>query len=276
MLKAWLAHPLTKGLDIDDPRTTHLRLQIIQEKSFLRQIYQEWYQSLALVLPPGEGAVLELGAGAGFTKDFIPEVIASEVFYCPNIRAVLDASRLPFAARSLRGIVMTDVLHHIRQPRFFFTEAARCVRTGGVMAMIEPWVTSWSRFVYTRLHHEPFHPEIQSWELPTEGPLSGANGALPWIIFARDRRQFEREFPEWKIEFIKPIMPFRYLVSGGISLRGLTPGWSFGLWRQIENTLACWSTELAMFAQIVLRRVDNPTSMRLSTKVPPDVTSRQQ
>jgi SAM-dependent methyltransferase len=276
MLKAWLAHPLTKGLDIDDPRTTHLRLQIIQEKSFLRQIYQEWYQSLALVLPPGEGAVLELGAGAGFTKDFIPEVIASEVFYCPNIRAVLDASRLPFAARSLRGILMTDVLHHIRQPRSFFTEAARCVRTGGVVAMIEPWVTSWSRFVYTRLHHEPFHPEIQSWELPTRGPLSGANGALPWIIFARDRRQFEREFPEWKIEFIKPIMPFRYLVSGGISLRGLTPGWSFGLWRQIENTLACWSTELAMFAQIVLRRVDNPTSMRLSTKVPPDVTSRQQ
>jgi SAM-dependent methyltransferase len=276
MLKAWLAHPLTKGLDIDDPRTTHLRLQIIQEKSFLRQIYQEWYQSLALVLPPGEGAVLELGAGAGFTKDFIPEVIASEVFYCPNIRAVLDASRLPFAARSLRGIVMTDVLHHIPQPRSFFTEAARCVRTGGVVAMIEPWVTSWSRFVYTRLHHEPFHPEIQSWELPTRGPLSGANGALPWIIFARDRRQFEREFPEWKIEFIKPIMPFRYLVSGGISLRGLTPGWSFGLWRQIENTLACWSTELAMFAQIVLRRVDNPTSMRLSTKVPPDVTSRQQ
>ena len=276
MLKAWLAHPLTKGLDIDDPRTTHLRLQIIQEKSFLRQIYQEWYQSLALVLPRGEGAVLELGAGAGFMKDFIPELITSEVFHCPNIRAVLDASRLPFAARSLRGIVMTDVLHHIRQPRFFFTEAARCVRTGGVVAMIEPWVTSWSRFVYTRLHHEPFHPEIQSWELPTRGPLSGANGALPWIIFARDRRQFEREFPEWKIEFIKPIMPFRYLVSGGISLRGLTPGWSFGLWRQIENTLACWSTELAMFAQIVLRRVDNPTSMRLSTKVPPDVTSRQQ
>ena len=94
MLKAWLAHPLTKGLDIDDPRTTHLRLQIIQEKSFLRQIYQEWYQSLALVLPPGEGAVLELGAGAGFMKDFIPELITSEVFYCPNIRAVLDASRL--------------------------------------------------------------------------------------------------------------------------------------------------------------------------------------
>ena len=103
------------------------------------------------------------------------------------------------------------------------------------MAMIEPWVTPWSRFVYTRLHHEPFQPETPSWELPTSGPLSGANDALPWIIFARDRIKFEQEFPQWQIEMIKPIMPFRYLLSGGVSLRGLAPGWSFGMWRQLEN-----------------------------------------
>ena len=109
MLKAWLAHPLTRGLEIDDPRTTHLREQIIQEKRFLRRIYQEWYEAISTVLPSGEGSVLELGAGAGFMKDFIPGLITSEIFSCPNIRAVLDASRLPFVARSLRGIVMTDV-----------------------------------------------------------------------------------------------------------------------------------------------------------------------
>jgi hypothetical protein len=49
MLKAWLAHPLTSGLDIDDP--THLRQQIIQEKSFLRQIYQEWHRAIVTALP---------------------------------------------------------------------------------------------------------------------------------------------------------------------------------------------------------------------------------
>jgi hypothetical protein len=37
MLKTWLAHPLTGGLDIDDPRTTHVRLTIIQQKKFLRR-----------------------------------------------------------------------------------------------------------------------------------------------------------------------------------------------------------------------------------------------
>src|SRR5437773_3447939 len=233
MLKTWLAYPLTRGLDIDDPRTTHLRSQIIQEKKFLRQIYEEWYQAISTALPSGEGAVLELGAGPGFMGDFIPNLITSDIFYCPNVTAVLDGSRLPFVARSLRGIVMTDVLHHLPQPRHFFAEATRCVRPGGVVAMIEPWVTHWSRFVYTRLHHEPFEPLSLSWELPTSGPLSGANGALPWIIFARDRLKFDQEFPNWRIEAIKPIMPFRYLLSGGVSLRCLVPAWSFAFWQQV-------------------------------------------
>ena len=97
MLKTWLAHPLTRGLDIDDPQTTNLRQQIIQEKSFLRQIYQEWYRAIVAVLPPGQGAVLELGAGGGFMSDFVPDLITSELFYCPKIRTVLDGSSLPFA-----------------------------------------------------------------------------------------------------------------------------------------------------------------------------------
>lgn len=148
------------------------------------------------------------------------------------------------------------VLHHLPQIRLFFREAARCVRTGGVISMIEPWVTPWSRFVYSRLHHEPFQPEAPSWELSTTGPLSGANGALPWMIFARDRLRFQQEFPNWQIELIKPIMPFRYLLSGGVSLRELAPGWTFEFWRQIENALGRWCNLLAMFAQIVLRRAN--------------------
>lgn len=253
-LKTWLAHPLTRGLDIDDPRTTHLRHKIIQEKRFLKQIYGEWYTTIAAAVPDAKGAVLELGSGAGFLSEFIPNLITSEIFYGPGIRAVLDAHRLPFAVGTLRGIVMTDVLHHLPKAKDFFSEAARCVRSGGVIVMIEPWVTPWSHLIYTRLHHEPFQPNALEWEFPTTGPLSGANGALPWIIFARDRAQFEQEFPEWTIDTIKPNLPFRYLVSGGVSLRSLVPAWSSGLWRGLENALEPWMDKLAMFAQIVLRR----------------------
>lgn len=254
MIRFFLAHPLTRGLDIDDPNTTELRRRIIREKSFLRQIYHEWYRAIASKLSTLEGPALELGSGAGFLKEFVPNLITSEVFHCRGIDLVLNGMELPFAERALQAIVMIDVFHHIPQPRRFFAEATRCVRPGGVVLMIEPWVTVWSQLVYTRLHHEPFQPEAKEWEFPQTGPLSGANGALPHIIFARDRLQFEREFPMWRVHAIEPMMPFSYLVSGGVSLRSLMPGWSFRLWRGLENLLQPAIDNLAMFAQILLIR----------------------
>jgi len=256
MFRALLTHPLTRGLDIDDPRTTHIRQRIIREKRFLRQIYEEWYKELADALPEGREPVLELGSGAGFLNDFVPDLITSDVFRCPGIDVVLDGSqRLPFAEGCLRGIVMTNVLHHLPHPRRFFKEATRCVRLGGVIVMIEPWVTPWSRLVYGRLHHESFRPEASEWEFPSSGPLSGANVALPWIVFERDRAQFRLEFPEWQIQTTEPIMPFRYLVSGDVSLRSLTPHRTFELWRLMEKSFQPLMKTLAMFAQVTLVRV---------------------
>lgn len=254
MLKDLLAHPLTRGLDIDSPRCTELRRSIIQQKSFLRQIYEEWHLAVASRLPLDKAPIVELGSGGGFLSDYLDELITSEVFYCRDVRLVLDGARLPFVNESLGGIVMTDVLHHLPQPRLFLAEARRCLRPEGVVIMIEPWVTPWSRLVYSSLHHEPFQPEAAQWSFPESGPISGANGALPWIIFARDRGQFEQEFPELQIHAIKPFMPFRYLLSGGVSWRSLMPGWSFALWRKVENLLQPWMNHLAMFALIVLRK----------------------
>jgi SAM-dependent methyltransferase len=249
-LKRWLEHPLTRGLDIDDPRTTHLRRRILAGKPFLRRIYAEWYSTLAASLPAGDDPVLELGAGAGFLADFVPRLARSEVFLTPGIDLVLDGQALPFAAGALRGIAMTNVLHHLPRPLSFFAEAARAVRPGGVVTMIEPWVTPWSRWVYTRLHHEPFLPAAQEWEIAAGGPLSGANGALPWILFHRDRERFERAAPEWRLRSIAPLMPFRYLVSGGVSLRTLMPA-AYPLWRRLDRALA---SRAAMFAHVVLER----------------------
>jgi SAM-dependent methyltransferase len=149
---------------------------------------------------------------------------------------------------------MTNVFHHLARPRRFLAEAARCVRPGGALALIEPWVTPWSQLIYTRLHHEPFAPGATSWEFPPSGPLSGANGALPWIVFERDRARLLAEFPAWRLREVTPIMPLRYLLSGGVSLRSLMPGWSFGLWRGAEGLLEPYMGDLAMFARIVLIR----------------------
>jgi SAM-dependent methyltransferase len=258
LLEKLLEHPLTRGLELDRPETTALRRQILREKPFLKRIYEEWYEQIAAHLPAGEGAIVELGSGAGFLADRIPGLITSERFVLPELSLVLDAHQLPFRGKSLRGIAMTDVLHHLSEPRRFFAEAARCVRGGGAVVMIEPWVSSWSGWIYRRLLDEPFDPHAVDWEAPARGPLAGANVALPWILFERDRERFEREFPQWRLTTLRPMMPFRYLLSGGISMRSLMPAASFEFWRGFEVLLRPFDRSLAMFVHVVLERTGRP------------------
>lgn len=256
LLRNWLGHPLMRDADIDDPRTAELRRRLIREKPFLRRIYQEWCEQLIAALPPGQGAILEVGSGTGLLHEYLPEIITSDVVWHSAVDVVLDGTTMPIADRSLRAIVLLDALHHLAEPRRFFAEATRCIHPGGVIVMIEPWVTAWSKLIYGKLHHEPFRPESQAWEFPSTGPMSGANGALPWILFERDRAQFVREFPEWQIHEIKIQMPFRYMLSGGVSMRSLTPNWTFPIWRGIEHTLQPSMRYLGMFALITLKRSD--------------------
>jgi SAM-dependent methyltransferase len=254
MIRSWLAHPLTRDLKIDDPHTSELRRQIIQGKKFLKKIYEDWYSTIAASLPLTEGSVLELGSGCGFMKEVIPGLIISDCFFCRGLDLVLDGQQFPFKDKSLRAIVMTNVFHHLPRPREFFKESIRCLHSGGVIVMIEPWVTPWSKFVYKRFHPEPFEQESLDWEFGQSGPLSGANGANPWIIFKRDREQFCREFRDLQIISIRPMMPFCYLLSGGVSLRSLMPGLAYGFWRLIEQAIHHWINRMAMFAQINFRR----------------------
>jgi SAM-dependent methyltransferase len=253
-LQRSLAHQATLGLSPDDPRTTQLRRRLVQENEFLKRVYLEWYADLSSSLPPGEEPVLEIGSGAGFMNDCMPRVLNTDVFYCPGMKAVLDGQALPFQSGSLRAIVMTDVLHHLPDVRRFFHEATRVLRPGGVISMVEPWVTNWSRIIYGRFHHEPFSPEAADWELTSGGPLSGANGALPWIVFARDRSAFEREFPALCVQAVSLGMPLRYALSGGVTMRGVMPAWTFDIWRAVENVLQPLMEYLAMFAHITLVR----------------------
>lgn len=250
LLKRLLEHPLTRGLPLDDPRIPERRREIIRQKPFLQALYNEWYDLLLAGLPE-HGRVLEIGAGGGHLSERAPWIISSDVMRSPHADIVVDAGELPLKKAALDGIVMTDVLHHLPDVRRFFSEADRCLKRGGRIVMIEPWRTPWSQWIYRTLHHEPFIPNA-GWKMPSAGPLSGANGALPWIVFHRDRAAFERAFPSLRIDGIEPMMPFSYLLSGGVSMRSLLPGWSYRPVRFVERLFS--STRWSMFARIVLEK----------------------
>jgi SAM-dependent methyltransferase len=239
---------------LDDAALSLLHRQIIIKKAFLRRIYEDFYQELmdAADFSPDK-SILELGSGGGFLKERYPAIITSDVLELPSVDQVFSALAMPFDDGSLDAIVMIDVLHHIPDVRAFFREATRCLKAGGRVAMIEPANTPWARFIYKNFHHEGFDPNA-GWEFQSQGPLSTANGALPWIVFHRDRHQFESEFPMLQILQIRPHTPFRYLLSGGLTLQQLVPTGSYPVFKGLEFCLGPLKGLLGMFQTIILEK----------------------
>jgi len=119
----------------------------------LRAVYHEWFAQL-LHCVEGLHPIVEIGAGPGFFKEYFPQLISTDVVLTSYDDIVCDAASLPFQSGSVGALVMLDVLHHLPQPLAFLAEAGRVLRPGGRLAMIEPWITVPSYFLYRYFHHE--------------------------------------------------------------------------------------------------------------------------
>jgi len=242
-------------IDLDDPAATMLHSEIIRQKPFLRKLYIDFYNQFTTAVPDFENkVVVELGSGGGFIKEIVRKAITSDVLELPTVDMVFSALKMPFADAGVDAFFMVDVLHHITDPRGFFTEALRVLKVGGKIVMIEPANTCWSRVIYKNFHHESFDTKAK-WELEGTGPLSQANGALPWIIFKRDRKIFEKEFPALRIVSIRNHTPLRYLLSGGLSLRQLVPSFTYPVVKAIEYILSPVNNLVGMFQTIELEKI---------------------
>ena len=91
------------------------------------------------------------------------------------------------------GIFMINVFHLIPDAAAFLKEAMRTLKSAGKIILIEPASSFWGRIIYGNLHHEPFDPK-GNWTIPSTGTLSGANIALPWIVFERDKTEFKKSY----------------------------------------------------------------------------------
>ena len=119
--------------------------------------------------------------------------------------------------------------------------------------MIEPANTFFARFIYRHFHKEVFN--IQGdWASESLCPLSGANIALPWIIFFRDKKKFIGNFPDLIIQKIYFHTPLRYLVSGGLSMRQLLPSFAYSIVKILELALSPFNRYFAMFFTIYLEK----------------------
>ena len=198
-------------------------------KTVLRLVYGAYYQRMVAACVPGR--TLEIGGGSGHSREFMADVLSTDILPAPWLDAVCDAQALPFRDGSFSNIVMLDVLHHLEQPVDFVAEASRVLQPGGRVVMLDPAITPVSWFFYRFLHQEAVEMRADPLSKPTvaaghatrrRDPFD-SNQAIPTLLFDRHRSRFEAAFPALRIVSLQRFSFFAYPLSGGFKAWALIP-----------------------------------------------------
>jgi SAM-dependent methyltransferase len=250
-----LKEPSLQGVQPGTPEFFATQKALLLKRPLLKHNYDDWYRRLladAHSAPPG-GLIVELGSGGSYLKQLEPAIITSDV--SPGIaEQVIDARKLPFANESVRALLLTHVFHHIPDVDAFFREAQRVLAPGGVIAMIELAHTPFARFFFKNFHHEPYEDGVREWSFAQNDSMMDSNQALSWMVFERDRVEFERRYPGLGIEKIEMMPWFTYFISGGVTMRYLIPNLMNGLLMGFERLLGPLAPMMALHSHICVRK----------------------
>lgn len=226
-LKQWLTHPLVRGLDVEGASSVRVHRQMIRKKPLLKWLYRRWYRELiphVRATAALKGPMVEIGSGSGFLDKVIPGVLRTDSVKHPYSDRIVDANQLPFGDGTLRCLFMVNVMHHLEEPARFLAEAQRCLMPGGRVVLVEPHVSPFNRMLCSGVeHYEHINSEVREWKNLSESRMLGANLALPWVIFCRDRAEYEKLFPQLKVIEIRQHTFLAYAVTGGMTFRAFLP-----------------------------------------------------
>ncbi len=209
---------MTKPLTDQDYIARHRR--VWAGRPDLRAAYHAYFDLLKAAVGDRR-PVVELGSGPGFFKEYWPELVTTDIVANPWIDHVCDAWRLPFESGSVGALVMIDVVHHLPKPLDFVAEAARVLRPGGRLALIEPWITPLSFILYRYFHHEDCSFDFTIDEPFGKGDKDAfdGNAVIPYRLFKTDGA-----FDAFNRITLKPFLGMPYLATLGFKRTTPMPG----------------------------------------------------
>jgi SAM-dependent methyltransferase len=230
-----------------------------EQKPGLRRVYNEEFFARLLASRKAGGTCIEVGAGPGFFKQLLPEVISTDLVCTPWLDVVADAQKLPFRNDSVTNVFGLDVLHHIAAPLAFLQEVERLLALGGRLILVEPWITPFSYLVYRCFHDCDL--SVLPWKaddrqsVPSKKAFDG-NAAIPYLLFAGQNRAMTfGSLPRLTPKVIEPFCLFAYLLSFGFKSLDLLPESLYpGISKFERATLPLWRNVAALRVLVVLEK----------------------
>ena len=246
----------------DRAATLRNRARLSANKNLLfwyRELYRDQFKDFP---NPATLAILEVGSGTSPLKQFLPNVITSDVLDLDYLDLVFDSHDIDkldaIRDESLDVITLTNVLHHLKSPIAFLNRAANKLKSGGEVIATEPFFSVLSTLIFKHLHHEAVDLRIAEPELENlHGPLASANIALPWLIFYQRRDWLERLRENYDLHTLsfRPFSALSYMMTGGISRKLPIPGLFYRVMFPIDLALSRYLPRLcASFFTLILTR----------------------
>jgi SAM-dependent methyltransferase len=219
------ASTVLQGQEAEDRAATlRNRARLGANKNLLfwyRELYRDQFKDLP---NPQTLSILEVGSGTSPLKQFLSNVITSDVLDLDYLDLVFDCHEIDkldaIKDNSIDVITLTNVLHHLKSPIGFLNSAASKLKSGGKVIATEPFFSLLSTPIFKYLHHEPVDFSISEPELgEVQGPLASANIALPWLIFLRRHEWLQRLNEKFDVTTvsIRTFSALSYMATGGIS-----------------------------------------------------------
>lgn len=258
-ISSLLRDPSLDGIDIDSSNRLQAHRHILSKKPILQQVFTEFHHNFRRLEDrylSGNGIKVELGAGIAPIRDTYHDVMATDIVMDAYLDKVIDAQCMDLDNNSVKVIYGQNFFHHLPKPELFFSELMRVLEPGGGAILLEPYYGPFASFLYKRLFRtEGFDKQFESWETPVNGPMNGANQALSYLVFVRDREEFENKYPNLKIVHQQRSHNYlKYLLSGGLNFRQLIPDWMSPLIAGIQYGLLPLDHFLCLHHYIVIRK----------------------
>jgi len=225
--------------------------------------YRELYHDQFKDFPnPATLSILEIGSGTSPLKQFLSNVVTSDVLDLDYLDLVFDCHQIEkldaIKDNSIDVITLTNVLHHLKSPIAFLNRAAGKLKSGGKVIATEPFFSVLSTPIFKYLHHEPVDLQISEPELAkVQGPLASANIALPWLIFFQRVEWLQRLNEKFDVATLstRPFSAISYMATGGISCRLPVPHFVYRVFFPIDLAFSrSFPHLLASFFTITLTR----------------------